>query len=76
MIALDAAVRPSCVIGASVRVSVLDKSACPNGGVANDQFAKTNFAINNLNSNITCLSHLHNLMSLSLCIFVSSIFVL
>ena len=29
MIGLDAAARPSCVIGASVWVSVLDKSVCP-----------------------------------------------
>ena len=30
MIELGAAARPSCVIGASVWVSTLDKSACPN----------------------------------------------
>ena len=33
MIELDAAARPSCVIGASVWASVLDKSACPNWAV-------------------------------------------
>ena len=31
MTEFDAAARPSCVIGASVRVSILDTSACPNG---------------------------------------------
>ena len=30
MTELGAAARPSCVIGASVWVSTLDKSACPN----------------------------------------------
>ena len=30
MIELGAAARPSCVIGASVWASTLDKSACPN----------------------------------------------
>ena len=35
MIGLDAAARPSCVIGASVWVSVVDKSACPNWAVLN-----------------------------------------
>ena len=34
MSGLDAAARPSYVIGASVWASVLDKSACPNLGSA------------------------------------------
>ena len=33
MIALDAAARPSCAIGASVWAYVLDKSACPHWAV-------------------------------------------
>ena len=36
MIALDAAARPSCAIGASVWAYDLDKSACPNWTVPTD----------------------------------------
>ena len=35
MVALDAVARPTCVIGASVSASVVDKSACPNWAVLN-----------------------------------------